>query len=148
MLTDTPHTCPFSCTLHMSSHSHRGSRCLSAHFTPSTCLPWCHLFERAFVVSSCLSLSCFSPTFSLSLSTCSLSGTPASMSSPPRVKTTALTYNEEYRWGFIHTRFRQIVGQHLREKCASVHRYVDCQPYRKLKDNGENGSVALLVNYR
>ena len=55
-------------------------------------------FERAFVVSSCLSLSCFSPTstFSLSQSTCSLSGTPSSMSSPPRVKTTGLTHNEEY----------------------------------------------------
>ena len=56
------------------------------------------MFEGAFVVSSCLSLSWFSPTstFSLSLSTCSLSGTPSSMSSPPRVKTTALTYKEEY----------------------------------------------------
>ena len=79
-------------------HSHRGSRCLSAHFTPSTCHPWCLMFERAFVVSSCLSLSCFSPTSTLPLSqsTCSLSGTPSSMSSPPRVKTTALTHNEEY----------------------------------------------------
>ena len=56
------------------------------------------MFERAFVVSSCLSLSCFSPTstFSLSRSPCSLSGTPSSVSSPPRVKTTALTHNEEY----------------------------------------------------
>ena len=56
------------------------------------------MFERAFVVSSCLSVSCFSPisTFSLSLSTCSLSGTPSSMSSPPRVKTTALTHDEKY----------------------------------------------------
>ena len=82
----------------MWSHSHRGSRCLSAHFTPSTCHPWCHMFERVFVVSSCLSLYCFShtSTFSLSQPTCSLSGTPASMSSPPRVKTTALTHNEEY----------------------------------------------------
>ena len=73
---------------------HFGSRCLSAHFTPSTCHPRCHMFERAFVVSSCLSLSCFSPssTFSLSQSTCSLSSTPSSMSSPPRVKTTALTH--------------------------------------------------------
>ena len=55
-------------------------------------------FERAFVVSSCLSLSCFSPTstFSPSQSTCSLSRTPSSMSSPPRVKTTALTHNEKY----------------------------------------------------
>ena len=55
------------------------------------------MFERAFVVSSCLSLSCFSPfsTSSLSYSTCSLPATPSSMSSPPRVKTTALTQNEE-----------------------------------------------------
>ena len=72
----------------MCSDSHRGSRCLSAHFTLSKCHPWCHMFERAFVVSSCSSLSCFSPssTFSLSQSTCSLSDTPSSMSSPPRVK--------------------------------------------------------------
>ena len=56
------------------------------------------MFERAFVVSSCLSLSCLSAisTLSLSQSTCSLSGTPSSMSSPPRVQTTALTHNEEY----------------------------------------------------
>ena len=82
----------------MWSHSHRGSKCLKCAVVPSTCHPWCHMFERAFVVSSCLSLSCFSPTstFPLSLSTCSLSGTPSSMSSPPRVKTTALTHNEEY----------------------------------------------------
>ena len=68
--------------------THFGSRCLSAHFTPSTCHPGCHMFERAFVVSSCLSLFCFSPTstLSLSLSTCSLSGTPSSTSSPPRGK--------------------------------------------------------------
>ena len=35
-------------------------------------------------------------TFSLSQSTCSLSRTPASMSSPPRFKTTALRQNQEY----------------------------------------------------
>ena len=56
------------------------------------------MFERSFVVSSCLSLSCFSPssTFSLSQSTCSMSGTPYSMSLPRRVKTTALTHNDGY----------------------------------------------------
>ena len=56
------------------------------------------MFERVCVVSSCLGLSCFSPssTFSLSQSTCSLSSTPSSMSSLPRVKTTAFTQNEEY----------------------------------------------------
>ena len=45
-----------------------------------------------------VSLSCFSPssTSSLSYSTCSLPSTPSSMSSLPRVKTTALTQNEEY----------------------------------------------------
>ena len=43
-------------------------------------------------------LSCFSPssTFSLSQSTCSMSGAPYSMSLPPRVKTTALTHNDGY----------------------------------------------------
>ena len=57
------------------------------------------MFERAFVVSSWLSLFSVSltSTSSLSLSTCSLSRTPSStMPSPPRVKTTALTHNEEY----------------------------------------------------
>ena len=56
------------------------------------------MFERAFVVSSCLSLSCFSPTstFSLSLSTCSLSGTPPPMSITPRDKTAVPLHNEEY----------------------------------------------------
>ena len=45
-----------------------------------------------------ISLSCFSPssTSSLSHSTSSLSGTPSTMSIQPRVKTTALTQNEEY----------------------------------------------------
>ena len=55
------------------------------------------MFERALLV---LVLSPFSlsltSTFSLSQSTCSLSGTPPSMSLPPRVKTTALTHNEKY----------------------------------------------------
>ena len=63
------------------------------------------MFERAFVVSSCLSLYCFSPTSTLPLSqsTCSLSGRPSSMSSPPRVKTTALTDNDESQSFFAHT---------------------------------------------
>ena len=45
------------------------------------------------------SLSCFSPssTSPLPYSTCSLSGTPSPMSIQPRVKTTALSQNEEYR---------------------------------------------------
>ena len=53
----------------------------------------------AFVVSSCLSLSCFSPssTFSLSQSTCSLSGTPSSMSSPPTVK----NHCTHAQWGVL-----------------------------------------------
>ena len=56
------------------------------------------MFQRGLLVfvSSPFSLSLTS-TFSLSLSTCSLSCTSTSpMSSPPRVKTTALTHNEEY----------------------------------------------------
>ena len=48
-----------------------------------------------FLVLSPFSLSPTS-TFSLSMSTRSLSGPPSSMSIPPRVKTTALTHNEEY----------------------------------------------------
>ena len=53
--------------------------------------PWCYVFERSLVVP-CFSLSCFSPssTSSLPHSTCSLPGTPSSMSTPPRVKNTAL----------------------------------------------------------
>ena len=47
------------------------------------------------LVLSLFSLSLTS-TFSLSQSTCSLYGTPSSMSSPPRVKTTALAQHEEY----------------------------------------------------
>ena len=71
---------------------------VSSHFKNCLNLFLLQLVSFAFVVSSCLSLSWFSPTstFSLSQSTCSLSGTPSSMSSPPRVKTTALTHNEEY----------------------------------------------------
>ena len=55
----------------------------------------CLSFRWSFLV---LSFSCFSPssTSSLPHSTCSLPGTPSSMSTPPRVKTTALTQNEEY----------------------------------------------------
>ena len=75
----------------MCLHSHRGSRCLSARFIPSIC---------AVVVSSCLSLSCFSPssTSSLPYSTCSLPDTPSSMSSP------AEGYNHctHAEWGVLH----------------------------------------------
>ena len=57
-------------------------------------------------VITCLSVHCLflfchlplplAPLLSLSLSTCSLSCSPASMSSePPRIKTSALTHNEE-----------------------------------------------------
>ena len=63
-------------------------------FVPSSCHPWCVL-ERSLVVP-CLSLlvlsfSCFSPSFTSSLphSTCTLPGTPSSMSTPPRVRTHA-----------------------------------------------------------
>ena len=55
----------------------------------------CLSVRWSFFVS--FSLSCFSPssTSSLPHSTCSLPGTPSSMSTPPRVKTTALTQDEE-----------------------------------------------------
>ena len=101
---DTLHTWFFSCTLHMWSHSHRGSRCLRCAVPPSTWNPCCHMFERALFV---LVLSPFSSSltsiFSLSLSTCSLSCTSTStMLSPPRVETTALTHNEEYCPVMIH----------------------------------------------
>ena len=62
--TDTPHTfflMHFAnlivCILTAWLKTSQDSRCLSAHFTPSTCHPCCHMFERAFVVPSCLSLS-------------------------------------------------------------------------------------------
>ena len=49
-------------------------------------------------LSSCLSFSCFSPSFTLSLpySTCTLPGTPSPMSITPRDKTAAPSHNEEY----------------------------------------------------
>ena len=65
--------------------------------TPSTCHPWCHMFERAFVVCVCLfTVSLPLVPFLFPQSTCSLSGTPSSISSPLKVKTIALTQNEEY----------------------------------------------------
>ena len=56
----------------------------------------CLSVRWSFLVS--LSLLClfFFSTSSLPHSTCSLPGTPSSMSSPPGVETTALTQNEEY----------------------------------------------------
>ena len=49
------------------------------------------------MVVPCFSLSWFSPSFTSPLphSTCSLPGTPSSMSTPPRVKTAAPPHNEE-----------------------------------------------------
>ena len=65
----------------------------------------CHVFERLLFLRVCLlplSLS-LAPLLSLLLSTCSLSGSPASMSSEtPRIKTIALTHNEEYCPVAIH----------------------------------------------
>ena len=56
------------------------------------------MFERLLSVYSCLSFSCFYPSFTSSLlhSTCTLPSTSSPMSTPPRDKTTALTQNEEY----------------------------------------------------
>ena len=54
------------------------------------------MFERLLPLR--VYLSCLTPssTSSLPHSTCSLPGTPSSMSTTPRVRTTALTQNEEY----------------------------------------------------
>ena len=93
------------------------------------------MFERAFVVSSCLSLSCFSPTstFSLSLSTCSLSGTPPPMSITPRDKTAVLSHYEEYCFMAIHhpltvaghhrSAYRELWVSHCIIACSS------CRPF-------------------
>ena len=56
----------------------------------------CLSVRWSFLVSLCL---LFSPSSASSLphSTCSRFGNPSSMSTPPRVKTTALMQNEEYR---------------------------------------------------
>ena len=66
--------------------SHCGSMCLWCAFVPSTCHPWCHMFERALLlVVSSFSSSLIS-AFSLSQSTCSLSCTSTStMSSPSQL---------------------------------------------------------------
>ena len=71
--------------------------CLCARFIPSSCHPWCVL-ERSLSVSSCLSFSCFSPSFASSLpqSTCTLPRTPSPMSITPRDKTAVPSHNEEY----------------------------------------------------
>ena len=59
-----------------------------------------------------LSFSCFSPssTSSLPHSTCSLPDIPSSMSTPPRVKTTALTQNEQYCFPWRYTIFSQVLS--------------------------------------
>ena len=67
--------CDFLVSPHSGCFHHIVAQGVAARaVTPSTCHPWCHMFECAFVVSSCLSLSCFflTSTFSLSLSTCSV----------------------------------------------------------------------------
>ena len=62
------------------------------------------MLERSLSVSSCLSFSCFSPSWTSSLphSTCSLSGTPSSKSTTPRETTAAPSHNEEYCAMAIH----------------------------------------------
>ena len=56
------------------------------------------LIVRSLSVSSCLSSSCFSPSFTSSLphSTCTLPSTPSSMSTAPKGTTAAPSPNEEY----------------------------------------------------
>ena len=56
------------------------------------------LIVRSLSVSSCLSFSCFSPSFTSSLphSTCSLTCTPSSMWTAPRETPAAPSPNEEY----------------------------------------------------
>ena len=78
------------------------------------------MFERALLVLvlSPFSLS-LSSTFSLSLSTCFLSCTTSTMSSSPRVKTTALTHNEEYCTVAIYNPLTKVTQVDLwqKEKC-------------------------------
>ena len=71
--------------------------CLCACFIPSSCHPKCVL-ECSLSVSSCLSFSCFSPSFTSCLphSTCTLPSTQSPMSTTPREITAALSHNEEY----------------------------------------------------
>ena len=64
----------------------------------------------------CLSLLFLSPsTFSLPQYTCSLSGTPSSMSLPPRGKTTALTHNDDYCTVVIYNLITGLRAQALRQ---------------------------------
>ena len=88
------------CTHHIVAH---GSKCHSACLTKIT-----HAHVITCLSVRCLFLFCsfplpLVPLLSLSLSACSLSCSSTSMSSePPRVKTTALTHNEEYCSVAIH----------------------------------------------
>ena len=66
----------------------QGSMCLCARFIPSSCHPWC-VFERYW------SSFCPSPV-SLRLLLLLFHTLPVLCPAPPRVKTTALTQNEEY----------------------------------------------------
>ena len=60
------------------THSLRGSRCISAHFTPSACYPWCHMFERALFVLVLSSSSVSRASSCAPLTTCPLSCTSTS----------------------------------------------------------------------
>ena len=66
---------------------------LHSIFMPSMMCAWAFV-----VVSSCLSLSCFSPLFTSSLphSICTLPCTPSPMSKTPRDETAAPSHSEEY----------------------------------------------------
>ena len=86
------------CTIHfMRITLHGSSVCMRASF---------HLYAihderliiRSLSVSSCLSVSCFSPSFTSSIphSTSSLTSTPSSMSTAPRETTAAPSPIEEY----------------------------------------------------
>ena len=97
-----PHTRLFLKHFDLVHTSHCGSRCRSVCLTKFT-----HAHVITCLSVRCLFLFCLLPQplapLSLSLSTCSLSCSSTSMSSePPRVKTTALTHNEEYCPVAIH----------------------------------------------
>ena len=76
-------------TLHGSSVCMRAS--FHLHVIHDVCL------ERSLSVSSCLSFSCFSPSFTSSLphSTCTLTSTSSPMSTASREITAAPSHNEE-----------------------------------------------------
>ena len=70
--------------------------CLYVRVIPSSCHPRC-VFDRSLSVSSCLSLSCFSPSFTSSLphSACTLPSTSSPVSTASRETIAAPSHNEE-----------------------------------------------------